>query len=481
MNLGDDDCYIALKARDARFDGQFFTCVTSTGIYCRPICPARTPKRSNCRFVGSAAAAQDAGFRPCLRCRPESAPGSPEWLGSESVVHRALRIIDESSGDDLSIDAISSELGISSRQLRRLFTQSLGTGPKSVIQANRISLARQLLRNTKMPIAEVALASGFGSIRRFNTVVRKLFGVSPTALRNNKGSVTEPGIVRLNLGYRPPFNWPQILTHFESRAIASMEAVNGHYIRTVRIGSARGRLRIVDNPDHNSICAELALDKTTDLSSAVPKVRDLLDLDAAPRAIAKHLGADPDLHDIVNAHPGLRCPGTWDIFEMLVRAIVGQQVSVAGARTVLARIVAALGEQLPNVTAETDLPDRLFPTPEALAAETLQPYGLNTARAETINRVAAEFAANRQFLHTGLPIDVARKRLLAIRGIGPWTADYVLLRGLRYPDAFPAADLGALKAAGVAKPRELAEIAERWRPWRGYALLYLWKSLETNA
>ena len=193
MNLSDDDCYIALKARDARFDGQFFTCVKSTGIYCRPICPARTPKRSNCTFVGSAAAAQDAGFRPCLRCRPESAPGSPEWLGSESVVHRALRIIQDSNGDDLSIDAISSELDISSRQLRRLFAQSLGTSPKSVVQSNRIALARQLLRNTSMPIAEVALASGFGSIRRFNTVVRSLFGVSPTSLRERNSAASEPG------------------------------------------------------------------------------------------------------------------------------------------------------------------------------------------------------------------------------------------------------------------------------------------------
>ncbi|MGD8322821.1 MAG: AlkA N-terminal domain-containing protein [Gammaproteobacteria bacterium] len=482
MNLRDDDCYLALKARDVRFDGQFFTCVTSTGIYCRPVCPARTPKRANCTFVASAAAAEDAGYRPCLRCRPEAAPGSPEWLGSESTVHRALRIIDESTAHELSLDDVSRELGISARQLRRLFAESLGTSPKSVLQTKRIQLARQLLVETSLPLAQVAMAAGFGSIRRFNSAVRKSFDMTPSSLRrrhgSSRGKPASGGAVRLHLDYRPPFAWEPLLAHFSSRGIHRLEAANGTYIRCVRVGEARGRVRITHEPERHRVCVAFLLDRNVDLTQAASRVRDLLDLDASPQAIAAHLGRDARLRSIVNANPGLRFPGAWSVFEMLVRAIVGQQVSVPAARTVLGRIVEALGEPVTAADPEPALPDRLFPEPEALAGESMQPFGLNTARAETLNRVAAEFAADPRFVHAGMPAEVARKRLLALRGIGPWTAEYVILRALRYPDAFPAADLGGMKAAGVDKPRDLAALAESWRPWRGYALLYLWKSLE---
>ena len=483
MNLREDDCYLALKARDARFDGQFFTCVTSTGIYCRPICPARTPRRKNCRFVASAAAAEDAGFRPCLRCRPEAAPGSPEWLGSESLVQRALRIMNDSATDERSIEDVSDELGISSRQLRRVFSGTLGTSPKSIVLTNRILLARQLLIDTDLAITDVAMSAGFGSIRRFNAAIRKTFDLTPTALRYQHGTRgsqhTGSGIVRLHLGYRPPFAWSQLLAHFESRGIHRLEAVDGEYVRCVKIGDARGHIRIGNDAARNRVRAEFLLDKSVDLCQAVGQIRDLLDLDAAPHAIADHLGSDKMLRRVVKANPGLRVPGAWDVFEMLVRAIVGQQVSVPAARTVLGRLVEHFGEAIDRRGTDT-LPDRLFPAPEALADEVLQPFGLNTARAETINRIADKFRCEPKFVHTGMAIEDARDRLLAIKGVGPWTADYVLLKALRYPDSFPAADLGAMKAAGAGKPRELSAIAERWQPWRGYALIYLWKSLESE-
>jgi AraC family transcriptional regulator of adaptative response / DNA-3-methyladenine glycosylase II len=484
MILHDDDCYVALKARDTRFDGHFFTCVKSTGIYCRPVCPARTPKRTNCRFVASAAAAQDAGYRPCLRCRPESAPGSARWLGSESIVHRALRIITETGGDEISLETLSRELGISARQLRRMFAQSLGTSPRSIVQSNRLALARQLLTTSQLPMTGIAMAAGFGSVRRFNAAIRNAFDMTPSEFRHRCGAAQTtasggaPACV--HLGYRPPYAWKQLLSYFSVRGIAGLEVVTDAYIRAIRVGDARGHVRIINDAQHHRMQVEFFLDKHTDLTRAVSQVRDLLDLDAAPKAISEHLGRDRHLSDPVTAYPGLRIPGAWSVFETLVRAIVGQQVSVPAARTVLGRLVEAFGEPLALPISADPLPARLFPEPEALAAESLQRFGLNTARAQTINSVAAEFSADPRFIHTAMPVDSVRRRLLGIKGIGPWTAEYVLLRGLRYPDAFPAADLGALKAAGTAQPRELAERAERWRPWRGYALMYLWKSLESD-
>ncbi len=482
MMLPDDDCYLALKARDARFDGQFFTCVESTGIYCRPICPARTPKRDHCRFVATAAAAEDAGFRPCLRCRPETAPGSPEWLGGESLVRRALRILDECAADEPSLEHVARMLSLSSRQLRRLFADSLGTSPKSVIQTNRLAIARQLLVETSLPMTEVALASGFGSVRRFNAALQAHFEKTPTKLRQAHGRTRPNRGLTVSLGYRPPYAWDELLAHMRARSIAGLEAADGDvYVRTVRTGRAKGLVRVEHDAPRARMRVEFVLERTDDLSGAVASVRDLLDLDAVPEAIAGRLGDDERLREIVSEHPGLRFPGSWGVFETLVRAIVGQQVSVSAARTVLGRLVAAFGEpvELPGSVCGT--PHLLFPEPAALARRDLYRFGLNAARAGTIETVARLFADDPHYVHAGMAADDARQRLLSVRGIGPWTADYVLLRALRYPDAFPAADLGALRAAGAASPRELEAMAERWRPWRGYALLYLWKMLETSA
>jgi len=482
MMLRDEECYLAIKARDARFDGQFFTCVESTGIYCRPICPARTPRRNHCRFVATAAAAEDAGFRPCLRCRPESAPGSPEWLGSESLVRRALRMLDETSGDESSIEEIAEALDISSRQLRRLFAESLGTSPKSVVQTNRLALARQLLVETSLPVTEVALAAGFGSVRRFNAALRAHFEKTPTRLRAEHGKAGSRRELRVTLAYRPPYAWDAFIAHMAARSIPGLESAHDDiYVRTIRTGHARGLVRVEHEAARSRMRVEFMLDRTDDLGRAVAGVRDLLDLDAVPEAIADLLQRDKHLRATVKAFPGLRLPGSWGVFEMLVRAIVGQQVSVSAARTVLGRLVAAFGERIEIDESRRGSPELLFPEPAALADSSLQEYGLNTARARTINAAARLFEEDPRYVHSGMPVDEARRRLLAIRGIGPWTADYVLLRALRYPDAFPAGDLGALRATGAANSRELTAMAEQWRPWRGYALLYLWKTLEKPA
>lgn len=480
MNLHDDDCYRALTARDTRFDGQFFTCVSSTGIYCRPICPARTPKRAHCTFVASAAAAEDAGYRPCLRCRPESAPGSPEWLGNGSILRRALRMITETAAEDFSLEAVSGALDISSRQLRRLFAESLGTNPISIVQTHRLAIARQLLVGTSLPVTDVALAAGFGSVRRFNAAVRRSFGTTPTQLRREHGKAGINRSLCVHLGYRPPYAWDQLIAHFRARSIAGLEEAGERYVRTIRAGNAKGHLCIEHDANRHRMRVEFLLDRVDDLTGAIANVRDLLDLDAVPDAIADHLADDALLRKIVSANRGLRFPGSWSVFEMLVRAIIGQQVSVPAARTVLGRLVTSFGDVVDTPAHDPDLPNRLFPEPAQLAEVALQPVGLTRARAETVNRVAALFAADPRYVHSGMPAEAARARLLAIRGIGPWTADYVLLRGLRYPDAFPAADLGGIRAAGAGNARELDRIAERWRPWRGYALLYLWKMLETS-
>jgi AraC family transcriptional regulator of adaptative response / DNA-3-methyladenine glycosylase II len=328
------------------------------------------------------------------------------------------------------------------------------------------------------------MAAGFSSVRRFNDAVKNAFDMTPTQLRarhrNKRNDEARRKHAVVHLGYRPPYAWEALLAHFSSRGIEGLEAVDSRYIRTVSIGEARGRISVSNDAERNRLRIEFFLDTNADLTRTVGRVRDLLDVDAAPEAISEHLGRDPRLRKVVRAFPGLRFPGTWNVFEALVRAIVGQQVSVPAARTVLSRLVAGLGEPLESENTDPGLPNRLFPEPERLAETTLQPFGLNTARAETINRVAAAFAENPRFVYTGMSAEAASKRLLAIKGIGPWTADYVLLRALRYPDAFPSSDLGALRAAGLKKPAELTNVAESWRPWRGYALLYLWKMLETE-
>jgi AraC family transcriptional regulator of adaptative response / DNA-3-methyladenine glycosylase II len=478
MQMTDAECYRALQARDARFDGNFFVCVESTGIYCRPVCPARTPRRDRCRFVRTAAAAAEAGYRPCLRCRPETAPGSPEWLGSESTVNRALVLLHGADATDGSIVAVASQLGITSRQLHRLFVSQLGASPKAVAQTARLAVARQLVLKGTRSMTDVALASGFRSVRRFNGAIKQAFGMTPTAMRRNHGRDTAQSsdAFCLALAYRPPYAWTEMLEYFRARAICGLEHVDDAYTRSIRVGDAAGTVRVGHESRQNRLTVEFRLDKPADLGHAVRRLRELFDVDALPQQIQEHLAQDPKLGSLVSHYPGLRIPGCWDVFETVVRAVIGQQVSVKAATTVLGRIVAAYGTPLPSLLGDSSTP-RLFPRPVELCDADLRPLGLNRARAETLARIARLFADEPSFVHTAMDDEEAFTRLCSVPGIGPWTANYVRLRALRNPDAFPDADLGALKATGARNARELAAVAERWRPWRGYALLYLWKSL----
>lgn len=488
MQWSKQECYEAALARDARFDGEFFICVKSTGIYCRPVCPALMPKLENCSFVPTAAAAEETGYRPCLRCRPETAPGSPAWMGTGTTVSRALRLISEGAGD-ISITGLAERVGVGDRHLRRLFKEQVGAGPKRVAQTERFQLARQLLVETDLSMTEVAHAAGFNSIRRFNDAIRRAFDRSPSEYRRRarlmgagKGMTSRrmraanvsPDL-KISLGYRAPCDWDRLMAFFATRVIPGVEQVaEGIYTRSVSLGEARGILTLRPHPEINQVEAGLRLDGQAHLTGAVRRIRDMLDLDAGSVEISRHLSRDPMLAPVMEKSPGLRLPGGWDVFELSVRAVVGQQISVKGARTMLGRLAEAYGEP---VASENHGISRHFPTPDTLAGEDLTSIGLTRARAATLSALAAAFADDADFIHAAMPNGSAVRRLQDIRGIGPWTAQYVAMRGLRQPDAFPAADLGLLKASGFEKPRELEAHAEQWRPWRAYAAIALWQKL----
>ncbi len=488
--LTSKECYEAALSRDARFDGEFFVCVKSTGIYCRPVCPALMPRLENCNFVPTAAAAEQTGFRPCLRCRPETAPGSPAWMGTSTTVSRALRLISEGAGD-ISIAGLADRVGIGDRHLRRLFKEQVGAGPKAVAQTERFQLARQLLVETDLSITEVAYASGFKSIRRFNDAIHKAFKRSPGEYRRKararlmgtkKGSrMRAPSVspnLKISLGTRAPYDWDRMMGFFAARVIPGVEQVSGGiYRRSIELGEAgrtRGILLLRPRPETAQVEAELALDGPAHLTGAVRRIRDMLDLDAGAREITRHLARDPLLKGVCRKNPGLRLPGCWSVFELAVRAVVGQQISVKGACTMLGRLAEAYGEP---VTANEHEITRHFPSPKALAGKDLTRIGLTRARAATLQELASAFADDPDFIHPAMPNGSGVRRLQSIRGIGPWTAQYVAMRALRQPDAFPAADLGLLKASGFATAKELEAHAERWRPWRAYAVIALWQKL----
>ncbi|MHB8079167.1 MAG: AlkA N-terminal domain-containing protein [Candidatus Krumholzibacteriia bacterium] len=480
MTLDPDICYRAVASRDARFDGRFFTAVTTTGVYCRPVCPARTPGRPNVRFFTCAAAAEEAGFRPCRRCRPETAPGSPAWIGAPVTVRRALRLIEAGALDGRGADVatLAARLGIGDRHLRRLFADHLGASPIAVAQTRRAHFARLLVDQTDLPLTRIALAAGFGSVRRFNAALRATFGAPPSALRRAPGAA-EPGVVTLRLPYRPPLAWAALLAFLRERAIPGVESVDATtYRRTVRAGEAAGviAIRPAGRPAHLELSAPVALAPA--LGDLVARARRLCDLDADPAVIDRDLRRDPLLAPRVRTGPGLRVPGAWDRFELAVRAVLGQQVSVAAARTLAGRLAATLGEPLADPPA--DGPVRLFPTPAALAAADLARLGLTGARAATLVRLATEVRDGRLDLDDAADPDDLRARLEALPGIGPWTAQYVALRALGDPDAFPAGDLGVRRALAVgdgppATAAAAQSRAEAWRPWRAYATLHLWR------
>jgi AraC family transcriptional regulator of adaptative response / DNA-3-methyladenine glycosylase II len=472
-------CYRALASRDARFDGRFFTGVASTGVYCRPVCPARTPLLRNCRFFASAAAAAQAGFRACRRCRPEAAPGSAAWQGTSAAFGRALRLVADGALDRGDVDALAASVGTGGRQLRRWFEEHLGASPVAVAQTRRVHFAKKLLDETQLPITEVAFAAGFASVRRFNTAMRAAFGAAPRELRRRPATrAAAPGAaLSLRLALRPPFDGEALLAFLAARALPRVEHVaDGVYRRSIALAGESGVIEARFAPGAREVVLTLPAGLARHASRVVARARRLFDLDADPAPIAAQLRADPALAAKLARHAGLRVPGAWSGFELAVRAILGQQVTVAGARTLAGRLVDAFGETL---AAPDGGVAKLFPSAAALATADLARVGLPRARAAALAALARAVAEGALDLEGGLAPEVARERLLALPGIGPWTAEYVALRALGEPDAFPASDLGLRRALGARRPlsaRGLAARAEAWRPWRGYAAVLLWSA-----
>ncbi len=487
-------CYEAAKSKDARFDGVFFCAVTSTGIYCRPSCPARTPKRQNMRFYPTAAAAQQAGFRACLRCRPDATPGSPEWNVRADVVARAMRLIRDGVVDLEGVEGLAGRLGYSTRQLNRLITAEVGTGPLALARAQRSQTARVLLETTDLPIAHIAFAAGFASVRQCNDTIREIFADSPSGLRARAAksvqakrdrAMAAPQAIHLRLPCRRPFNPTSVLDFLGTRALPGVESLEGSsYRRTLRLthGHAIVTLAAPEGPGDNQgppyVDADLVLSDLRDLTTAVARCRQLLDLDADPVAVCEALRNEPFIGPRVAGDPGRRVPGAADGFELAVRAVIGQQVSVPGARTVAGRLVEAAGNALAEPMGTLT---HLFPTPEALVAlAERQPsaFAMPAGRRGALVALAKAVSNGDVVIDPGADPTELRRSLVALPGIGPWTAEYVAMRALRDPDAFMPTDLGIRRGAGALglpdHPTQLVVASEAWRPWRSYAMAHLW-------
>jgi AraC family transcriptional regulator, regulatory protein of adaptative response / DNA-3-methyladenine glycosylase II len=477
-------CYRALLSRDARFDGRFFIAVTSTGIYCRPICPARPPKLENCLFMPSAAAAQAAGFRACLRCRPEAAPELAVWRGTANTVARALRLIDDGALDEGDVETLAGRLGVGGRHLRRLFQHHLGAAPVVVAQTRRLLFAKALLADTALPMTEVALAAGYGSLRRFNDAMRRSWNRPPSALRRGAVKAAPPGGgVTIKLPYQPPFDWALQLGFLAPRCIPGVEAVEGEcYRRSIALDGRHGVVEVRPVAGANQLEATIRIPGVGALGSIVHRLKRQFDLDADATAIGAQLSGDPLLAPLVAARPGLRVPGVWDPFELGVRAILGQQISVAAATVLAGRVAALYGAPLllEDGPAPAGL-SHVFPAPAALVGADPGVLRIPRARAATIAGLAQALVREPDLLAPILPLDESVRRLCLLPGIGPWTAQYIAMRALREPDAFPAGDLGLRKAAateaGVPSLKELEARSSAWRPWRAYAAIHLWFSL----
>ncbi len=471
----------ARLSRDPRFDGKFFVGVRTTGIYCRPICPANTPKSENVSFYRTAAAASEAGFRPCLRCRPECAPGTPAWAGTSATVQRGLKLIAEGALDEGNVETLAERLGVTSRHLRRLFTKHLGASPLAVAHTQRLHFAKNLIDETSLSMHDIAIAAGFGSTRRFNDTFRKVYGRAPRELRKARDAEITASALTVSLPYRLPFDWDRMLGFFALRATPGVEHVaDGRYLRTVELGEERG---VVDVRDAGGKL-ELRLHGigTRSLIAVVQRLRGVFDLDASATDVHEVLAKDAFLRPLLEQNPGVRVPGAWDGFELTVRAILGQQVSVRAATTLAGRIACRYGEKIDApVEGLADGPDRLFPEPGKLMRARLETLGIIGSRSNTIRALSREVNAGRISFDAAQEPEDFRASLLSIKGIGEWTADYVAMRALKNPDALPASDLGLLRAfdeshRGRLRPSELKSRAEAWRPWRAYAALLLWGS-----
>ncbi len=487
MLLDDEQCYRAIQSRDSRFDGWFVTAVRTTGIYCRPSCPAITPKRQNVEFFRAAATAQSHGYRACKRCRPDASPGSPEWNTRADVVGRAMRLIADGLVDRNGVSGLADRLGYSERQVHRLLVAEVGSGPLALARAQRAQTARILIETTSLPITDVAFASGFQSVRQFNDTVREVYAASPSQLRNSRRADAAPpagGPLTVRLACREPFDSTAMFDFLAVRAVPGTEHVNDGtthsagptYRRSLRLASGNGVVSI--GVAGGIVHCSLVLDDVADVQAAVQRARRLLDLDSDPMLIDEHLGAHPLLAALVRKRPGLRSPGHPDGTELLVRAVLGQQVSVAGARTLAARIVAAHGEPLANPQGEVT---HVFPSAATLAGLRPDDFAMPKARGAALIEACSLVADGRIVLDAGSDRAATAAALQAVRGIGPWTAGYVAMRALGDPDVFLPTDIGvrnALTALGAdGSPRSAAALAEAWSPWRSYALHHLWASL----
>jgi AraC family transcriptional regulator of adaptative response / DNA-3-methyladenine glycosylase II len=481
VQLDSSACYRALRTRDARFDGRFFTAVRSTGVYCRPICPAPTPKRANCLFVPCAAAAQEAGFRPCLRCRPEAAPGTPAWLGTSATVSRALRLIEAGGLDSAGVPELANRLGIGPRHLRRLFLEHLGASPQAVAHTRRLLFAKKLISETPLPMAQVAFAAGFASVRRFNSAVRASYGRSPRELRGRRpapGRHSAACEIELRLPYRAPFDWEAVLRFLAPRAIPGVESVgDGVYCRSLSLGAVHGIAEVRQDPKAPQLLARLRLTGDAPLIGVAERLRACFDLRADPHSIAAELGRDPRLARRLAREPGLRVPGCFDGFELAVRVVLGQQVSLAAATRLAGRLVENFGKPLRLATADGQL-GWVFPAPEALVEADAAALRIPAARAGAIRALARAVVRGDVQLAPCADPEAEREALQALPGIGPWTAEVIAMRALGEPDAFPAGDLGIRRALGEpgapVSAKQAETLAEAWRPWRSYAALLLW-------
>jgi AraC family transcriptional regulator, regulatory protein of adaptative response / DNA-3-methyladenine glycosylase II len=480
MNLSPSICYRAVLARDDRYDGRFFACVKTTGIYCRPICPARPPKLENCLFVPTAAAAQEAGFRPCLRCRPESSPDLDAWRGTSATVSRALKLIEGGALDDGDVAALADRLEIGERQLRRLFRRHVGAAPVTVAQTRRVLLAKQLIHQTDLSMIQVALASGFGSVRRFNETFQHLYRRPPSELRRRAAAPSPDPEISLLLPYRPPYDWAAMIRFLEVRAIPGLEVVaQNSYSRVVELENVRGSIAVSHAAEQSALLAVVRFPRLDALPVIIARIRRMFDLSAEPAAIAAVLSSDPVLAPLVSVRPGLRVPGGWNGFEIAVRAVLGQQISLKAATRLAGRIVSSAGPQVAN---HVDFPGltHAFPRPECFDAKTLVSVGMPKARAAAIAGIAAALRADERLFDPRRDLAEAVTRLRDLPGIGEWTAQYIAMRALGESDAFLAADAAVRRRfASLGKRLAVSELlvrAERWRPWRAYAVLHLWMS-----
>ena len=474
MELEFNACYEALRTHDARFDGVFFIGALTTGIYCRTICPARTPRPDRCAFYPSAAAAERAGLRPCLRCRPELAPGRASVDASGRLAALAANRIEEGALSEMSADELAAELGVTGRHLRRVAQAEFGVSLIELAQTQRLLLAKRLLTDTDLPIIEIAQASGFSSLRRFNALFLERYRLNPTELRRSRAAVPPETLV-CELAYRPPLDWNALLDFLVGRASCGVEAVaDGRYLRAVAWKSHRGWLAVSPSPTKSALRVELSASLAPALTPVLTRVRRLFDLSADPAKIEAHLG------EMAASRPGLRVPGAFDGFEMAVRAILGQQISVKAASTLAGRFAAKFGEPIETPFASlTHLPPTAQRVAQA-APEELTALGIVGARAKSILALANAVTEKTVRLEPGADVKAMTARLKERPGIGEWTAQYIAMRALAWPDAFPHTDLGIVKALGETNSKRVLERAEAWRPWRAYAAMHLWKSLEAN-